>query len=45
VIINDCEMVEAFGARYLVEITDVAGYDLVGAVTESMDLQKISKQG
>ena len=31
VIINDCRAVTAFGKEYLVEITDVAGYDLVGA--------------
>ncbi|WP_420421133.1 30S ribosomal protein S12 methylthiotransferase RimO [Simkania sp.] len=32
VILNDTEAVDAFGERYLVEITDVAGYDLVGTV-------------
>lgn len=31
VIINDTEGVTAFGERYLVEISDVAGIDLVGA--------------
>jgi len=32
VILNDWQLVEQFGERYLVEITDVAGYDLVGKV-------------
>lgn len=32
VIINDGRLVEAFGEKYLVEITEVAGYDLVGQV-------------
>jgi ribosomal protein S12 methylthiotransferase len=32
VIINDGRLVKAFGQLYLVEITDVAGYDLIGAV-------------
>lgn len=32
VILNDWAPVEAFGERYRVEITDVAGYDLVGRV-------------
>jgi len=35
VIINDCDKVEAFGEYYQVEITDVAGYDLVGGVVSS----------
>lgn len=30
VIINDTRSIDAFGERYLVEVTDVAGYDLVG---------------
>jgi len=30
VILNDWDVVEAFGETYLVEITDVAGYDLIG---------------
>jgi ribosomal protein S12 methylthiotransferase len=34
VIINDGRAVTAFGERYMVEITDVAGYDLVGAAIE-----------
>jgi ribosomal protein S12 methylthiotransferase len=34
VIINDSRHVKAFGQQYLVEITEVAGYDLVGAVTK-----------
>ena len=32
VILNDWRKVDSFGERYLVEITDVAGYDLIGAV-------------
>lgn len=35
VIINDGRSVKAFGERYLVEITDIAGYDLIGRVIES----------
>ncbi len=34
VIINDGRLVKAFGKIYTVEITDIAGYDLVGAVVE-----------
>ncbi len=30
ILINDARKVKAFGERYVVEITDVAGYDLVG---------------
>jgi len=36
VILNDWQKVTAFGERYLVEITDVAGYDLVGTVLEPL---------
>lgn len=32
VIINDVESVEEFGERYLVEVTGIAGYDLLGTV-------------
>lgn len=32
VIINDGRKVKAFGKRYTVEITDIAGYDLIGRV-------------
>lgn len=32
IIINDGRKVKAFGERYLVEITDCAGYDLIGRV-------------
>lgn len=32
VILNDWQKVESFGCRYLVEITSVAGYDLIGRV-------------
>ncbi len=42
VILNDWRAVEAFGERYLVEITDVAGYDLIGTVLGS--IKKSSKQ-
>lgn len=38
VILNDTEAVDAFGKRYLVEITDVATYDLVGTVLNRSDL-------
>jgi ribosomal protein S12 methylthiotransferase len=38
VILNDTEVVDAFGKRYLVEITDVATYDLVGTVLNRSDL-------
>lgn len=38
VILNDIEQVDAFGERYLVEITDVAGYDLVGAAISRSEL-------
>lgn len=34
VILNDARLVKAFGERYLVEITDVADYDLIGRVLE-----------
>lgn len=37
VIINDGRKVTAFGKRYLVEITDCAGYDLIGTVKEAVD--------
>ena len=36
VIINDGEKVTAFGQRYRVKITDVAGYDLVGIVLSKL---------
>lgn len=36
VILNDWAKVETFGERYLVEITDVAGYDLVGKVLKAV---------
>lgn len=42
VILNDARLVKAFGERYLVEITDVADYDLIGRVI-GRDLPK--KQG
>ena len=34
VILNDWSEVDAFGERYLVEISDCAGYDLVGRVVK-----------
>lgn len=34
IIINDGRKVKAFGQRYSVKITDVADYDLIGAVTQ-----------
>lgn len=36
VILNDWETVETFGERYLVEITQTAGYDLVGRVLKKL---------
>jgi ribosomal protein S12 methylthiotransferase len=36
VILNDWQKVDAFGERYWVEITAVAGYDLVGTVIEKI---------
>lgn len=36
VIINDARGVKEFGCRYLVKITDVAGYDLVGRVVKKI---------
>ena len=39
VILNDWRKVDSFGERYLVEITDVAGYDLIGAVIGSIKKQ------
>jgi ribosomal protein S12 methylthiotransferase len=37
VIINDGRLVKAFGKLYEVEITDIAGYDLIGAVTAEIE--------
>ncbi|NGX41956.1 MAG: Ribosomal protein S12 methylthiotransferase RimO [Chlamydiae bacterium] len=37
IIINDGRKVQAFGKKYLVEITDVAGYDLIGRVIKSLE--------
>lgn len=36
VILNDWQHVQAFGERYLVEVTDAAGYDLVGKVLKPL---------
>lgn len=36
VILNDWQKVEEFGERYVVEITEVAGYDLVGRVIKPL---------
>lgn len=36
VILNDWQKVKNFGDRYMVEITDVAGYDLVGKVIKPL---------
>jgi len=36
VILNDWQPVKAFGERYLVEITDAAGYDLIGSVLKPL---------
>lgn len=40
VILNDWQKVEELGERYLVEITDVAGYDLVGRVLKPVKSAK-----
>lgn len=40
VILNDWAPVRAFGERYLVEITDAAGYDLIGKVLKPMRLKQ-----
>lgn len=40
VIINDPSGVDGFGKRYLVEITDVMGYDLIGGVVGSIPSKK-----
>ena len=36
VIINDTRGVQEFGCRYLVKVTDIAGYDLVGKVIKKI---------
>lgn len=41
VILNDWQPVKAFGERYLVEITDAAGYDLVGRVLKPLNSKLI----
>jgi len=40
VILNDWQKVDQFGERYLVEITDVAGYDLIGRVIKRLGPSK-----
>jgi ribosomal protein S12 methylthiotransferase len=35
IIINDGRKVNAFGEKYIVEITEIAGYDLIGKVVKS----------
>jgi ribosomal protein S12 methylthiotransferase len=37
VILNDWQKVDAFGDRYLVEITGTAGYDLIGRVIKKLE--------
>lgn len=44
VIINDGRIVNAFGKQYLVEITDVADYDLVGRAIRPLNESKPVKQ-
>lgn len=41
VLINDCRAVTAFGKEYMVEITDVAGYDLVGRALMPLKPKKL----
>lgn len=43
IILNDTRGVTAFGQRHLVEITDVAGYDLIGRVIEPLHSKKSKK--
>lgn len=43
VILNDTACVDAFGAVYLVEITDCAGYDLVGRAIEKIEEPKVNR--
>ncbi len=49
VIINDARHVDSFGKRYQVEITDIAGYDLIGRVLppkkEKSSMQKLAVHG
>jgi hypothetical protein len=40
IIINDARKVKEFGKLYDVEITEIAGYDLVGKVTGSISSSK-----
>lgn len=40
VILNEWDPVKAFGERYLVEITDLAGYDLVGRTIKKLNSSK-----
>lgn len=42
VILNDWQKVESFGERYLVEVTDAAGYDLIARVIKPIKYLKIS---
>lgn len=41
VILNEWDKVNALGERYLVEITDLAGYDLVGRVIQPISKKKV----
>ncbi|MBJ7449733.1 MAG: 30S ribosomal protein S12 methylthiotransferase RimO [Parachlamydiales bacterium] len=43
VVINDGRKVKAFGKRYLVEITQVADYDLIGKVVGPIPQKRVSK--
>lgn len=45
VIINDTSGVDAFGERYLVEITDAMGYDLIGQVIKPLPRETRAPQG
>jgi ribosomal protein S12 methylthiotransferase len=44
VILNDWHKVNSFGERYLVEITDVAGYDLIGTVIGTIKKQTTNQK-
>jgi ribosomal protein S12 methylthiotransferase len=42
VILNDITHVTAFGEKYLVEVTDIAGYDLIGRVIAKKQINRLS---
>ncbi len=40
VLLNDCRRVRAFGSTYLVEITDISDYDLIGKVLKPLNTKE-----